>query len=125
MMGCYLYLMDYKPKFNEEQLTGTSSLVEHFESFSERIGIEFKAPESFVNLLGSYLASVDSTSQALEYYQLNVKNYPSSWRAHDNLASFYLAQGDTTMAIEHTRISLDLNPENEEGSERFHALNDN
>lgn len=51
-------------------------------------------------------------SQAVGLFKLNVLAFPAAANAHDSLGKGFLAAGDTTLAIEHYRKSLALDPAN-------------
>jgi CubicO group peptidase (beta-lactamase class C family) len=69
--------------------------------------------EGRVNNKGYELLGGGGVSQAVGLFKLNVQAFPTSANAYDSLGEAYLAAGDTTLAIEHYRKSLALDPANE------------
>ena len=62
-------------------------------------------------------------SKALEFFTLNVENYPESSNSYDSLGEAYEALGDTKRAIENYKKSLELNPGNEHARMKIEELN--
>jgi tetratricopeptide (TPR) repeat protein len=50
---------------------------------------------------------------AILVFQAAITSFPDSWQAYDGMAETYIAKGDTALAIQYYRKSLDLNPDNE------------
>lgn len=100
-------------------------LIQHFQALSERLSWDFRPPEHLVNQLGySMLQRRNETDQskALEFFLLNVKNYPQSSNAFDSLGEAYETLGDTQKAIENYKKSLELNSENDHARMRINEL---
>jgi len=85
-------------------------LVEHFEGVSKMLGYSVAPPEPMVDLLGRQQMGRD-TAAALALYELNVRNYPSSARAHESLGEALAARGDTARAVSVLERALALRPE--------------
>lgn len=86
-------------------------LTPHFKMASARLGYEFLPPEFTVNWLGyQFLRNEKKPDKALQCFQLNVKNYPTSGNAWDSLADIWLQKGDIAQAIEHYERALKLSP---------------
>lgn len=56
------------------------------------------ATESEITTMAQQLASAGAQADALRLYQLNVRNHPDSWRAHDRLGEALASAGDTGAA---------------------------
>ena len=89
---------------------------------------EFKAanPRQFteieVNVLGYRLLQTGKVRDAVEIFKLNAEAYPKSFNAWDSLAESYKAAGETDLAIESYRKSLELNPANANAVTMLKAL---
>jgi CubicO group peptidase (beta-lactamase class C family) len=68
--------------------------------------------EDRVNNKGYELLGGGGVSQAVGLFKINVLAFPASANAYDSLGEGYLVAGDTTLAIEHYRKSLALDPGN-------------
>jgi hypothetical protein len=102
----------YKPP-SEKVFKHPSSLVAHYQTFSERIGREVLPPESFVSGLGGQMLDfLKDYDKAIECFKINVSNYPASYHAHERLADAYRMKGEKTLAIQNYEESLKLNPAN-------------
>jgi predicted alpha/beta superfamily hydrolase len=90
-------------------------LQNHFQSISKRISFHFPPPENLTNQLGYQMLrnGEEALSQAIEYFELNVQNYPTSSNAFDSLAEGYESTGNLKRALVHYQKSLDLNPYND------------
>jgi cytochrome c-type biogenesis protein CcmH/NrfG len=51
-------------------------------------------------------------NQAIEYFKLNVENYPESSNAWDSLGEGYLVNGKYTLALSAYKKALELSPNN-------------
>ena len=114
------YGISYRDVESKEQLT------QHFQALSERLSWDFRPPEYLVNQLGySMLQSenVIDKSKALEFFILNIENYPESSNSYDSLGEAYETLGDTQKAIENYKKSLELNPSNEHAKIKIKELN--
>ena len=102
-----------------------AQLIQHFRALSERLSWDFLPPEHLVNQLGySMLQSGNDNdkSRALEFFILNVENYPKSSNSYDSLGEAYETLGDVQKAIENYKKSLDLNPGNEHAGMKIKDL---
>ena len=63
------------------------------------MGYPVLPPEPMVNDLAHYLLQSNQAARALKMLQLNVRNYPTSFNAHDSLGDYYSAQGQPALAI--------------------------
>lgn len=91
-------------------------LKQHFHALSERLSWDFRPPEFLVNQIGYRMLQSGNNkdkSNALEFFILNVENYPKSSNSYDSLGEAYETLGDTQKAIENYKKSLELNPNNE------------
>ena len=113
------YGISYRDVGDKEQLTL------HFRSLSERLSWNFRPPEYLVNQIGySMLQNGNDMdkSTALEFFMLNVENYPNSPNSYDSLGEAYETLGDIQKAIENYKKSLELNPRNEHARMKIKEL---
>jgi predicted alpha/beta superfamily hydrolase len=113
------YGISYRDVEDKEQLT------QHFHALSERLSWNFRPPEYLVNQLGYRMlqrGNDKDKSNALEFFILNVENYPKSSNSHDSLGEAYETLGDTQKAIENYKKSLELNPGNKHAGMKIKEL---
>lgn len=116
------YGISYRDVEDKEQLT------QHFHALSERLSWDFPPPEYLVNQLGYRMLQSGNNkdkSNALEFFILNVENYPKSSNSYDSLGEAYETLGDTQKAIENYQISLELNPGNKHARMKIKELSKN
>jgi hypothetical protein len=68
------------------------------------------ANEVEVNAFGYQLLAMKKVKQAIEVFQLNVKNYPDSWNTYDSLAEAYGIAGEKSQAKAFYQLALKHNP---------------
>ncbi len=71
---------------------------------------DFGEPE--LNRLGYQLLQAKKTKEAIEVFKLNVESYPKGFNTYDSLGEAYMTNGDTELAIQNYKKSLELNPQN-------------
>ncbi len=72
---------------------------------------------------GRYVAEeIGDLDNALLILQTAVSEFPESWEGYNTLAETYLLRGDTAMALQNCRRSLELNPENETAGKLLEQL---
>ncbi|TDN38400.1 alpha/beta hydrolase [Hymenobacter sp. UV11] len=70
----------------------------HYQRASAAMGYPVLPPEPMVHDLADYLLQSKQPTQALAMFQLNARNYPTSFSVHDSLGDYYSAQGQPTLA---------------------------
>lgn len=114
------YGISYRDVKDKEQLT------RHFQTLSKRLSWDFQPPEYLVNQLGYRMirsGNDKDKAKALEFFILNVENYPKSSNSYDSLGEAYETLGDTQKAIANYEKSLELNPSNEHARVKIKELN--
>ncbi len=71
---------------------------------------DFSEPE--LNRLGYELMQAKNLKEAIEIFKLNVAVYPKGFNTYDSLGEAYMVNGDTELAIQNYKKSLELNPQN-------------
>ena len=69
--------------------------------------------EAEMNQAGYQYLQSGKTREAIELFRLNTVAYPDSWNVYDSLAEALLTNGETSLAVEYYKKSLELNPDNE------------
>ncbi len=95
--------------------SGVGPAMEYYQqakSDNPELQIFFEAP---MNALGYEYLFADKIDESLEIFNLNILEYPKSWNTHDSYGEALLTAGKKKLAAEHYQISIELNPENENG----------
>jgi CubicO group peptidase (beta-lactamase class C family) len=71
---------------------------------------DFGEPE--LNTLGYQLLQARKLKEAVEIFKLNVEAYPQGFNTYDSLGEAYMISGNTELAIQNYKKSLELNPQN-------------
>ncbi len=71
---------------------------------------DFAEPE--LNGLGYQLMREKKLKEAIEIFKLNVEAYPKGFNTYDSLGEAYMVNGDTDLAIQNYKKSVELNPQN-------------
>lgn len=84
-------------------------IVTHYKEISRRFGYKVLPPESFINMLGyGFLSQPKMQNKAHAMFELNIKNYPTSSNVYDSMGDCYLAQQDSTRALEYYTKALEV-----------------
>ena len=78
--------------------------------------------EDSINSTGYRLLSQKKLADAILIFQLNVELYPKSPNVYDSLGEAYSANNEKELAIQSYQKSLDLNPKNQNATERLKKL---
>lgn len=78
--------------------------------------------EEELNRLGYQLLQVKKLKEAIEIFKLNVAEYPKGFNTYDSLGEAYMVNGDTQLAVENYKKSLELNPKNSNAIEMLKRL---
>ena len=102
----------------------TIELVSKFyEKRSAQNGFQELPPEQLINDMGyQFLNSPNQFDEAIKCFELNTKNYPTSYNAFDSLGDGYSAKGDKEKAIAAYKKSIAINPNVEETQKKLKAL---
>ena len=83
---------------------------------------DFKLDEDAVLRWGSDLMEKNHLAEAIEVLKLDVQVFPSSSNSYDSLGEAYMKAGQTQLAIESYKKSLELNPGDDEAKEKLKEL---
>lgn len=78
--------------------------------------------EASFNRLGYRLLAAGKLAEAVAVFELNVRDHPDSFNAHDSLGEGYRKSGRHDRAVLHYRKSLELNPKNENAARALAEL---
>lgn len=78
--------------------------------------------EDALNNTGYNLLNGNKLDQAIEVFKLNVKLYPKAWNTYDSLGEAYALAGNKELAIENYKMSIELNPANDNGKKALEKL---
>jgi hypothetical protein len=76
-----------------------AALEAHYRQISAQAGYPVLPPEAAVNSLAHYMMAIGQAARSLALFQLNVRNYPTSFSVHDSLGDYYQAQSQPALAI--------------------------
>jgi tetratricopeptide (TPR) repeat protein len=83
---------------------------------------DFKLDEETMNFWASTLMEENHLPEAIDLFKLGVQLYPSSWNAYYSLGEAYMRAGQKQLAIDNYKKSLDLNPANDNATEKLKVL---
>jgi CubicO group peptidase (beta-lactamase class C family) len=72
--------------------------------------------ENMLNTLGYALLRSDLIDAAIGIFQLNIEQFPDAWNPYDSLGEAYMVAGQLDLAIKYYEKSLELNPDNTNGT---------
>lgn len=83
---------------------------------------DYHLDENEMNLSGYKLLGEESIEEAAAVFKLNVEAFENSFNVYDSYGEVLLMQGDTMVAIENYKRSVQLNPNNENGIKILEGL---
>jgi predicted alpha/beta superfamily hydrolase len=118
--GLNFVFENWKPAKSDTTL---ELVVKFYENRSEKNGFQELPPEQVINEMGyKFLNAPNKLDEAIKCFELNTKNYPTSYNAFDSLGDGYAAKGDKEKAIEAYKKSIAINPKIEETQKKLKAL---
>ena len=72
-----------------------------------------------------FLRNLNKKDAALEFFKMNTVEFPNSANAFDSLGEAYMVNGDNKSAILNFRISLELDPGNDNAKKMIEKLTSN
>jgi len=92
------YMIDEETRFRS-----ANELKKHFEAISKRLGSHFYLREDIINWFGHDRLKNDQfgidIDRAIEFFKMNVENYPESINAWKSLREGYLVKGNEALAL--------------------------
>ena len=103
---------------------GLKAALEKYSELKENKKTEYKYPidEFDMNDLGYMYLSEGKIDEAIAIFKLNVQNFPESWNCYDSLGEAYMNAGKDELAIKNYERSIELNPQNEAGTEMLKKI---
>jgi len=101
---------------------GVPAAIAHYRNLRATEPDAWRFGEAELNTLGYWLLGKGSTDDAIAVFQLNVEMFPAAFNPYDSLGEAYLARGDTALAIQNYRRSVEINPNNTAGVEVLRKL---
>jgi CubicO group peptidase (beta-lactamase class C family) len=78
--------------------------------------------EQKINEIGYIFVRMKKLDDAISIFEQNTLDFPQSWNAWDSFAEAYMDKGDKDLAIKYYEKSLQLNPDNKNGTEQLKKL---
>ena len=98
-------------------------VLKFYEKRLEQNGFQELPPEQLINEMGYKLLNApNKLDEAIKCFELNTKNYPTSFNAFDSLGDGYAAKGDKEKAIAAYKKSIAINPNVEVTQMKLKAL---
>jgi tetratricopeptide (TPR) repeat protein len=103
---------------------GLKAALEKYSELKENKKTEYKYPidEFDMNDLGYMYLSEGKIDEAIAIFKLNVQNFPENWNCYDSLGEAYMNAGKDELAIKNYERSIELNPQNEAGTEMLKKI---
>jgi tetratricopeptide (TPR) repeat protein len=96
--------------------------IKKYEYLKKNQPNDFNFSEAQLNILGYNLMVHKRMNDAIEILKLNVKAFPGSFNPYDSLGEAYLLNGDKELAIKNYEMSVELNPDHENGKRILEEL---
>jgi len=94
------------------QKEGISAAISYYHKLKTQDWSTLLFTEQQINALGYEYLGKGSVNEAIELFEFNVVEFPSSSNVYDSLGEAYMINGDKTLAIKNYQYSLALNPNN-------------
>lgn len=118
--GLNFIFENWKPAKSD---TTVDLIVKFYQKRSEQNGFQELPPEQLINDMGyKFLNAPNKLDEAIKCFELNTKNYPTSFNAFDSLGDGYSAKSDKVKAIAAYKKSIEINPNAEETQKKLKAL---
>lgn len=118
--GLNFVFENWKPAKSDTTL---ELVLKFYEKRSEQNGFQELPSEQVINEMGyKFLNSSNKLDEAIKCFELNTKNYPTSFNAFDSLGDGYSAKGDKVKAIAAYKKSVSINPNVKETQRKLKAL---
>jgi predicted alpha/beta superfamily hydrolase len=114
LLSLYHGLLYVFEGFKQVGLESLPAIKTRFNRLSKRLGGDLLPSEGYVNNMGyTMLYGLKDVKKAIAFFEYNISNFPKSPNAYDSLGEAYMIKGDKARAIENYKISLKLDPNNQ------------
>ena len=104
------------------EIKGPQAAMDEYHYLRANAASQYKFDEDTLIRLGYHVLMQGKTTDAIQVFKLEVKDYPRFWNAYDSLGEAYMKAGQKELAIENYNKSLELNPKNDNGVEMLKKL---
>ena len=102
------------------QTKGIETGIAHFHANKHSDVLELN--ENEMNQIGYQLMGEDKIEEASQVFKLNMKAFPKSFNTYDSYAESLMKLGDKEGAIKNYKISIEMNPGNQNGIDNLEKL---
>lgn len=120
--GLKFIYRDWFIDYYGDQSLSIVDIEENFKKLSAEFGYTIIPSEEFLNNCGYYQLHLKHIDNAIGIFAENVKQHPDSFNAYDSLAEAYTGAGNKILAIRNYKMSLKLNPHNDNGKQMLKKL---
>jgi polyisoprenoid-binding protein YceI len=108
--------------YETTQKQGLDAAVKQYKEAKQKQPDSFQFGPGQLNLVGYRLLQHGKAKEALEFFKLNVEEYPDKSFAYDSLGDAYLANGDKEHAANSFKKSLEIDSANTSAIESLRSL---
>lgn len=101
---------------------GIEAGLTQYRDLKARQASVYEFSEAELNRLGYQLLQAKKLNEAVEIFKLNVAEYPQGFNTYDSLGEAYMVSGNTELAVQNYKKSLELNPQNTGATEMLKRL---
>ena len=119
--GLNFIFQGYKTSFSLI-MKGVDTVYQHYKNLSAEFGYTILPPPRIINQAGYILLQNRDYDRAIDFFGMNIKNYPNSFAVYDSMGDAYAAKGDNPKAIEYYQKALEINPNVIETKQKLKSL---
>ena len=101
---------------------GVAGAIDYYHTFKKNHPSVVLFNERQINNLGYEFLRKGMIDDAIELFELNVQQYPTSANTYDSLAEAFMDKGSLDLAIQYYRESLSRDPDNANAKEKLLKL---
>ncbi len=101
---------------------GIDAAIAQYRDIKTRQASAYDFSEQELNNLGYQLLQAKKLKEAVEIFKLNVAEHPQGFNTYDSLGEAYMVSGNTELAVQNYKKSLELNPQNTGATEMLKRL---